>query len=87
MDLISLIVLVVIGFLAGWIASALTGRRNSALINIILGIVGAAVGNFLFRSLGFFSYGFISSLISATVGALLIIIVAQALMGKPRMRL
>lgn len=45
---------VVLGGLAGWIGSMVMGTNGSQglLLNIIVGIVGAAVGGFLFNLLG-----------------------------------
>lgn len=88
MDIINLIGVIVIGFFAGLIASVLTGQRNSSLVNIILGILGAAVGSFLFRLLGISLYNnLINSLIAAVVGALVIIFLVRAIFGRRRMRL
>ena len=45
---------IIFGALAGWIASILMGRneRMGCLANIVIGIVGAAVGGFLMSFLG-----------------------------------
>ena len=64
----------VIGLLAGLISSGLMGRRNSSiLMDLVLGVVGAFVGNWLFGMVGFYTYGFVASLIAATVGAILVL--------------
>lgn len=64
----------VIGLLAGLISSGLMGRRNSSvLMDLVLGVAGAFVGNWLFRMVGFYTYGFVASLIAATVGAILVL--------------
>lgn len=38
---------VVIGALAGWIASRIMGTRESLLLDIVVGVVGALLGGFL----------------------------------------
>jgi uncharacterized membrane protein YeaQ/YmgE (transglycosylase-associated protein family) len=49
------------------------GRGFGVLKNILVGIVGAAVGGILFRILGLYSSGFIGSLATATVGAIVLL--------------
>lgn len=48
-----IILWVVIGALAGWVGSMIMGTngRQSGLMNIIVGVVGAVIGGFLTRSL------------------------------------
>jgi uncharacterized membrane protein YeaQ/YmgE (transglycosylase-associated protein family) len=50
--------------------------------NIIMGIIGAVVGNFLARLLGIYVVGFWGNLISATVGAILVIVIYRAIAGR-----
>jgi uncharacterized membrane protein YeaQ/YmgE (transglycosylase-associated protein family) len=51
-----------------------TGRGFGLLGDILVGIVGAFVGAWLFRRFGIFiGLGFISSIISATVGAVVLL--------------
>lgn len=49
-----IILWLVMGALVGWIASILMGTdgRQGALMNIVVGIVGAAIGGFLSRMIG-----------------------------------
>jgi uncharacterized membrane protein YeaQ/YmgE (transglycosylase-associated protein family) len=71
---------VVLGGLAGWIASALTGNRAGCLTNIILGIVGAVIGGFMFSLIGGAPVtGFnLWSLFVAVVGAVILITIVRA---------
>jgi uncharacterized membrane protein YeaQ/YmgE (transglycosylase-associated protein family) len=50
----SIIGWIILGGLAGWIASMLTGRndRQGCLMNIIVGVVGAAIGGAIVAYLG-----------------------------------
>jgi uncharacterized membrane protein YeaQ/YmgE (transglycosylase-associated protein family) len=52
--LTNLIFWILLGALAGWIASMIMGRnaQMGALANIIVGIIGALIGGFLMNSLG-----------------------------------
>lgn len=72
---------IIIGGLAGWIASALTGSRDGLVMNIIIGIVGAFIGGFVFSLIGGAGVtGFnLWSLFVAVVGAVILIVVVQAI--------
>ena len=52
--LTNLIFWILLGALAGWIASMIMGRnaQMGALANIIVGIIGALIGGFIMNSLG-----------------------------------
>ncbi len=69
---------IVMGALAGWIASLITGRNDQMgwLPNILIGIVGAFVGGFVYALIVDADYtrGFdIVTLIVATVGAIVLL--------------
>ena len=72
------------GALTGWLASILVGRRGQGcMVNMALGLVGAVVGGFIFRSLtGIpFIYEFHSLMIQAAVaviGAVIVLLVWNA---------
>ena len=52
--LLNLIVWIILGALAGWIASMVMGRdaQMGAGANIVVGIIGAVIGGFLMNALG-----------------------------------
>lgn len=72
---------IIIGGLAGWIANELMKRGpKSILRNIVLGIVGGFVGGWVFGLLRIdTSDGFIGSLVTALVGAIIVIWIADKL--------
>lgn len=75
---------IVIGILAGAIASWLNKEDNSLVINLILGIVGAFIGSWvfsLFGGSGATGFNFYS-LIVATVGAALVLWIVKAIRGR-----
>jgi uncharacterized membrane protein YeaQ/YmgE (transglycosylase-associated protein family) len=73
----------IIGALAGWLAEKLTKSDHGLFTNILMGIIGAVVGNFLLRLIGIGpAYGFWGNLISATVGAVLVITIYRAVSGR-----
>lgn len=65
--------MLLIGFLAGYIAEKATSRNHGLLTNILVGIAGSFVGGTLAGLLDFNFYGFFGNLIVATVGAILIL--------------
>ena len=73
---------IVIGLLAGWIAGHLTrGRGFGCVIDVILGLVGAVIGGWIFTRLGIAALGFWGSLAAATVGAVLLVAIARLFAG------
>ena len=79
---VGFIMAIVIGALAGWLAEKFTHSNMGLFANIIMGIIGAVVGNFLLRLLGIGVSGFFGNLISATIGAILVITVYRAIAGR-----
>ena len=74
---------IILGALAGWIASKImtTDAEQGALANIIIGIVGAVIGGFIFSFFGGSGVnGFnIYSFLVALVGAIALIALLKAL--------
>ena len=58
-----------IGALAGYIAGRIMGSETSTLRNIVLGILGSFVGEFLFGLIGIHATGSISSFVISVLGA------------------
>jgi uncharacterized membrane protein YeaQ/YmgE (transglycosylase-associated protein family) len=46
--MINLIVWLIVGAVIGWAAGLVLGDRNGTVVNIIVGVVGAMIGGFLF---------------------------------------
>lgn len=82
----SIILWIIFGALAGWIASKImnTDEEQGAIANIVVGIVGAIIGGFVFNLLGGDGVtGFnIYSLIVAIVGAVILLAIIKAITGK-----
>lgn len=65
---------VLIGLISGWLAGRLmNGSGFGILGDIVLGILGAVVGGWIFGQLGFRAGGFLGSVVVATVGAVVLI--------------
>lgn len=72
-----LLLFLVVGLLAGWIASMIMGTNSSQgmLMDIVLGVLGAFIGGFLMNSFGQAGVtGFnLYSIVVATLGAVVLI--------------
>lgn len=69
-----LILFLLIGLAAGWLAGQLVKRRGSGWVeDLVVGVIGALIGGFVFRLLGVPVGGLVGQLISATVGAVILL--------------
>ena len=78
---------IVLGLIAGFIASKIVNKRGEGvLMDIVLGIVGALVGGFIFSTLGSSGVtGFnLYSMIVAVIGAVVVLLVYHAITGRRR---
>jgi uncharacterized membrane protein YeaQ/YmgE (transglycosylase-associated protein family) len=87
----SIIAWIILGLIAGFIASQLVNQRGTGVIlDIVLGIIGAIVGGWLFSFFGASEVTGLNlySLIVAVVGAVAILLIYHALTGvRPASRL
>ncbi|MBW4934773.1 GlsB/YeaQ/YmgE family stress response membrane protein [Marinobacter sp. F4206] len=76
----NLILFLIIGGVAGWLAGLIMkGRGFGVLANIGIGIVGSFIGGFVFRLLGLMAQGAVGELVTATVGAVLLLAIVSAI--------
>lgn len=68
-SLIGLLASLLVGALAGHIANRFMGTQTSTGRNIVLGILGSFVGEFLFGLIGIHATGSISSFVISVLGA------------------
>lgn len=74
---------IILGGLAGWIAEKIMKSDMGLLMNIVLGIVGALVANFLLAAVvGSTMGGWIGQLFVAVIGACLLIWVVRLVRGR-----
>lgn len=79
---------IVLGLIAGYIASHIVDNGGKGpLLDMVLGIVGALVGGFIFTALGAAPVtGFnLYSLFIAVIGAVVILVLYHALLGRRRL--
>jgi len=74
----SIIIFLLIGAIAGWLAGQIMSGGGFGLIgDIVVGIIGAFIGGWLFGALGIGFGGLIGAIICATVGAIILIAVLR----------
>jgi uncharacterized membrane protein YeaQ/YmgE (transglycosylase-associated protein family) len=74
--------LLLIGIIAGWIAEKVTASDHGILTNMLIGICGAFVGSKLAEVLQVPVFGFWRTLISAAVGAIILLFVWRAIHSR-----
>jgi uncharacterized membrane protein YeaQ/YmgE (transglycosylase-associated protein family) len=70
---------IVVGLIAGWLAKEVLGGPGGILHNLAVGLVGAIVGGLIFSSLHIMAEGFVGALVSATVGAVVFLLIWRAI--------
>ena len=70
---------ILIGLAAGWIAGQfLKGGRFGIVGDIVVGVIGAVIGGFLFRVIGLSAgAGLLGNLTAATIGAIFLLFVMR----------
>jgi len=77
--LIHFIPWILIGLIAGAIASAITGSRHGIMGDIGLGLIGSVLGGVLMRVVFHYrSTNFISDILVAIVGAVIVLLIGKA---------
>jgi len=74
-----LLVLLLVGLVAGWLAGQIIRGRGFGLIgDLVVGVVGAFIGSWIFGALGIFiGMGLIGAIISATIGAVVLVAIIR----------
>jgi uncharacterized membrane protein YeaQ/YmgE (transglycosylase-associated protein family) len=74
-----------IGIAAGWLAGQIMKGGGFGLIgDLIVGVIGALVGGFLFSLFGLSAVGRLGSLVTSTVGAIVLIALLRVV-NRPRL--
>jgi uncharacterized membrane protein YeaQ/YmgE (transglycosylase-associated protein family) len=82
---VSIIGWILLGLIAGFIASKIVNKAGEGVVmDIVLGIVGAMVGGFLFAQFGAIGVtGFnLYSMFVAVIGAIVVLVVYHAVVGR-----
>jgi uncharacterized membrane protein YeaQ/YmgE (transglycosylase-associated protein family) len=81
----SILAWIILGLVAGFIASKIVNRSGSGLVmDLVLGVIGAFVGGFLFTRFGAAGVTGLNlySILVATVGAAVVLIIYHAFAGR-----
>jgi uncharacterized membrane protein YeaQ/YmgE (transglycosylase-associated protein family) len=84
-NVVSIIAWLILGLIAGFIASKLVNKSGEGLIlDIVLGIIGAVVGGFLFSFLGAAGVTGLNlySLLVAVIGAIVVLLIYHAIVRQ-----
>ena len=73
---------IIIGGVAGWLAEHFMKSQMGLLMNIILGIIGAAIGSAILTFFGVNLGGWIGYLIAGFIGAVLLIWIVRMVRGR-----
>ena len=71
--MISLIINLLVGGIAGWLAGKIMNNQGSMLRNTILGIIGGTVGGLVLGLIGIHGSGFIGNIAVSVVGSCIVI--------------
>lgn len=79
----NLIAYLLVGLLAGWLACMIRKRKGIGLLgHLVVGVLGSMLGGFLLGLVGLQAHGFRGSLVTALVGALILLSLLSGLGGK-----
>lgn len=81
--LVVAIVTLVVGAIAGWLASKIMAYGFGFWANAALGILGALIGSFIFGLIGIYTVGLIAGIIKATFGAVIVLAIANLFRRHP----
>ncbi len=81
MSVENLLVFLLIGAVAGWLAGLIVSGFGFGLFgNIVVGIIGAVIAGALFPALGFtLGGGILASIIHATIGAIILLVLIRVI--------
>ena len=80
----SLIVILFVGLVAGWLAGKIVRGTGFGIIgDIVVGILGAFIASWLFPRLGIhLGVGIVSEIIFSAIGAILLLLIVRLLRGR-----
>lgn len=81
----SIIAWIILGLIAGFVGSKIVNKRGEGLLrDILLGVVGAVVGGWLFHAFGAAGVSGLNlySLLVAVIGAIVVLVLYHAIFGN-----
>ena len=82
----SLIVILFVGLVAGWLAGKVVRGAGFGIIgDIVIGIIGAFIASWLFQRLGFhIGGGIVAEIIYSAIGAIILLLIVRLVRGGGR---
>ena len=82
----SILVILFVGLVAGWLAGKIVRGSGFGIIgDILVGIAGALIASFIFPKLGIhLGTGLVSEIIYSAIGAILLLVVVRLIRGSGR---
>jgi uncharacterized membrane protein YeaQ/YmgE (transglycosylase-associated protein family) len=79
----TLLVIVLVGVVAGWLAGRIVRGAGFGIAgDLIIGVLGAFIGSWLFTRLGIhFASGIVAAIVSAAVGAIALLLIIRLVRG------
>lgn len=79
----SLLLILIVGVVAGWLAGQLVQGTGFGLIgDLVIGVIGAFIGSWLLPQLGIhLGVGMVAAILNATIGAVLLLLVIRLVRG------
>ena len=69
-----IVYILIVGLIAGWLAGKIMKGKGYGLVgDLVVGVLGAIVGSWLFGVLGLGTYGILGSIVVALIGALILL--------------
>jgi len=80
----SLLVIVVVGVIAGWLAGKIVDGGGFGLIgDLVVGVIGAFIGDWLLPRLNIhLGAGMLSAIANATIGAIVLLVIIRVIAGN-----
>lgn len=81
MTIESLLIFLLIGAIAGWLAGVIVKGFGFGIVgNIIVGIIGAFIAGLIFPAIGFgLGGGIVASIVHATIGAVILLLIIRVM--------
>lgn len=83
----SLLVILIVGIVAGWLAGQIVRGAGFGLIgDLIVGILGAFIGAWLLPRLGIhLGTGMVRAIVNSTIGAIILLLIIRLVSGRGRL--
>jgi uncharacterized membrane protein YeaQ/YmgE (transglycosylase-associated protein family) len=74
----NIVYILIVGLIAGWLAGKIMKGKGFGLVgDLVVGVLGAIVGSWIFWALGLGVYGILGSIVVALIGALLLLYIVR----------